>query len=560
MSTEANKILDDISVLIKTFVFVDDPDNNIIQTMDTASEIANADGCFFYELTPDKYLNMKYCNIKSLNSKFFGIENQQIFPSVFIPDSRNKALKSIAETCCINEEIINTPNIFIEKNIDTTNIKSFDERFNYSTISVLAFPIYFNEQKIFGVAQFVNARDNSGKIINFSSEHIEKMSLICQLLSLPTEKKHLSESYSQLLEAFINIIAKSIDDKSAAMGLHCQKVPIIVKMLATAIINETDGPLKDFDMTEDEWYSLHIASWLHDCGKITTPECILEKSTKLQTMHNRIHEIRNRFEILRRDAHIEYLQKRLQNTDTKENLQAEFLSKIAQLTSDFEFIGQCNIGEQRLTEEDIRRIDKISSQSFTRYFSRIVGLSYNERQQILDIEKYSNPNTEYLLQDLPEEEVAFYDQREILNLKTPQGTINNKERDKIKEHVVNTVKILKNIPFPQEYGNIVEYAGSHHERIDGKGYPNGITGDQMSIPAKILAVADIFEALTARDRPYKEPKKMSQVLRIMQEMKNTGHLDPDVYEVFIKSGVYMEYAKEYMEPNQLDEFNPEEFL
>ena len=249
-----------------------------------------------------------------------------------------------------------------------------------------------------------------------------------------------------------------------------------------------------------------------------------------------------------------------QNTAPKETLQAEFLAKIEQLISDFEFIGICNTGEQRLTDEDLKRIDKISSQSFTRYFNRMTGLSYNERQQISDTEKYTKPATEYLLQDLPEQEESFYDQREIINLKTIQGTINTIEREKIKEHVTTSLNILKDIPFPKEYNNIIEYAGSHHERIDGKGYPNGLKGDQMSIPAKILAVADIYEALTAKDRPYKEPKKISQVLRIMQDMKNSGHLAPDIYEVFIKSGVYMEYAKEYLDPSQIDEINPEEFL
>lgn len=560
MTTSASKILNDINTLIKTFVFVDDNENNIIQTMEFASDIANADGCFFYELNADNFINLKYSNIKSLNSKIFGIENQQIFPSIFLPDSYNKKLKNIAELCCINEEIINSSNIFNETNINTENIRNFDEKFNYSTISVLAFPIYINEQKILGVAQFVNAKDNSGKIINFNTEQYEKMALICQLLSFPTEKKQLNEAYSKLLESFINIIAKSIDAKSIATGLHCQKVPVIVKMLASAIINETSGPLKDFDMNEDEWYSLHIASWLHDCGKITTPELILDKSTKLQTMYNRIHEIRNRFEILRRDAHIEYLQKRLQNSDTKENLQAQFLSKIEKLTSDFEFIGQCNIGDNKLTPEDIKRLDDISSQSFTRYFSRVTGLSHNERIQISNIEQYTKPNTEYLIQNLPEQEISYYDQGEITNLKIPQGTLNDTERAKIQEHVVNTIKILKDIPFPKEYSNIVEYAGSHHERVDGKGYPYGIKGDRMSIPAKILAIADVFEALTAKDRPYKEPKKMSQILKIMQEMKNTGHIDPDIYEVFIKRKVYLEYAEDFMDPEQIDEINPEEFL
>ena len=386
------------------------------------------------------------------------------------------------------------------------------------------------------------------------------MLAVCQMAVFALERKQLSESYTQLLESFVDVLAKAIDSKSPYTGLHCQKVPIITRMLAAAAVQETEGPFKNFEMSDNDWYALHIASWLHDCGKIITPEYIMDKSAKLETINNRIHEIRNRFEILRRDAHIEYLQKRLKNIDTKENLQAEFVTKIKQLTDDFEFIGYCNIGDTPLTDNDIKRLDKISERSFTRYFNRMTGLSWGEKKLINTPSTYTKPEVEYLLQDRPEQLAALYNQGELTNLKIRQGTINAVERKKINEHIITTINMLKNLPFPPDLSNIVEYAGAHHERIDGKGYPNGLTGDQMSIPAKIMAIADVYEALTARDRPYKEPKKLSEVLRIMRDMKNNGHLDPDLYELFIKSGVYMDYAKEYIDKDQIDDINPEEFL
>ena len=535
-------------------------DDIIAKAMEVAANISNADGCFFFHVTPGQYINLVYSKINSLATSVSGTANMRLFPSVSVAEIKDKKNKRPAELCAVNQEIINSSNIFNEPNVDVDVLREFDENNNYTTLSVLAFPLFGGKHNVIGVAQFINATDDKGKIINFTQDDQEKMMAVCQVIAVALERKQLSESYTQLLEAFVDVMAKAIDAKSPYTGLHCQKVPIITRMLATAAVQETEGPLKNFEMSDNDWYALHIASWLHDCGKIITPEYIVDKAAKLETIQNRIHEIRTRFEVLRRDAHIEYLQKRLNNVDTKENLQAEFVAKVKQLTDDFEFVGKCNIGDEPLTKQDMERLDKIAERSFVRYFSRMAGLSWGERKLINTPSTYTNPEVEYVLQDRPEQVAGPYNQGELTNIKIKQGTINDAERQKINEHIVTTINMLKNLPFPPELANIVEYAGAHHERVDGKGYPNGLTGEQMSIPAKIMAIADVYEALTAKDRPYKEPKKLSQVLRIMQEMKNTGHLDPDLYELFIKSGVYLDYAKEYIDKDQIDDINPEEFL
>lgn len=535
-------------------------DEIIAKAMDVAAEIANADGYFFFHVTPGYFLNLLHSKVNSLAKSVSGTANMRMFPSVYLPDVRDRKTKRPAELCAINQEIINSSNLLNEPNVDTEALQEFDRLNDYTTVSALLFPLFNGKHNVIGVAQFINATDAKGKIINFTQDDQEKMMAVCQIIAIALEKKQLSEAYTQLLESFVDVLAKAIDAKSPYTGLHCQKVPIITRMLATAAVQETQGPLKNFEMSDDDWYALHIASWLHDCGKIITPEYIIDKSAKLETIHNRIHEIRSRFEILRRDAHIEYLQKRLHNIDTKENLQAEFVAKIKQLTEDFEFVGKCNIGDEALTKQDMERLDKISEYSFVRYFSRMVGLSWGERKLINTPSTYVSPEVEHVLQDRPEQVAGPYNQGELTNIKIRQGTINSSEREKINEHIVTTINMLKTLPFPPELANIVEYAGAHHERVDGKGYPNGLRGDQMSVPAKIMAIADVYEALTAKDRPYKEPKKLSEVLKIMQEMKNTGHLDPDLYELFIKSGVYLEYAKEYIDKDQIDDINPEEFL
>lgn len=532
----------------------------IEKVMRVARKACDADGCFFFSVSDNKYINLEYSRVNSLNIGISGTENMAFFPSVFLPDVKNHSRKAPSEYCALNREIINSPNIFQTTGIDTDLIAKFDDANNYSTISLLAIPLVDRKDNLLGVAQFTNAKDANGKIISFTTEAQKVVLSVCKLITIALENKNQKEAYSQLLESFIEVLARAIDAKSPYTGSHCQRVPIIARLLATAAVQETTGNLKTFEMSPDDWYTLHIASWLHDCGKVTTPEYIVDKATKLETIFNRIHEIRNRFEILRRDAHIEYLQKRLNNIDTKQHLQAEFVAKVKQLEEDFAFVAKCNTGDIELNDRDIARLEQISQIQFVRYFNRMLGLSWAERDNVENKDFYVHPARENLLQNRKDQIFGPYNRGELYNLEIRRGTINKEERDKINEHIVVTIDMLKALPFPKELSKVVEYAGAHHERIDGKGYPNGLTGDQMSVPAKIMAIADIFEALTANDRPYKEPKKLSEVLRIMQQMKHNGHIDPDLYDVFIRSKVYQDYAEQYMDKNQIDEVTPEDYL
>jgi len=535
-------------------------DEVVEKIMDTAADLCNADGYFFYNVNDEKFLTLTYSVNKSLRISRRGSDNLVYAPTVFLPEQKKLSRKSIAETCFFTQSVINSSNIYANTDYDNRFFAEFDEDNNYATVTVLSFPITTRRGYIVGIAQFVNPRDENGQTITFSADVQKHTISVCNLIGLLLENKQLSEAYGQLLESFIEVLARAIDAKSPYTGAHCQRVPVIARLLATAAVQEDSGPLRDFEMSSDDWYTLHIASWLHDCGKVTTPEYIVDKATKLETIYNRIHEIRNRFEILRRDAHIDYLKKRLANTDTQENLQAEFVAKVKQLEQDFDFVAQCNIGDKIMTERDNAELERISRIPFVRYFSRMKGLSWAERDRIKDPDIYDRPAEETLLQNREDHFFEQYNRGELYNLEIARGTINREERNKINEHIVVTIDMLKALPFPKELSKVVEYAGAHHERIDGKGYPNGLTGEQMSVPAKIMAIADIFEALTANDRPYKEPKKLSQVLAIMRDMKNNGHIDPDLYRVFILGKVYLAYADQYISPDQIDDINPDDYL
>jgi HD-GYP domain-containing protein (c-di-GMP phosphodiesterase class II) len=425
--------------------------------MQTALKAANADGCFFFDVSPEKFMSLNYFHIQSLTSKMPEIESMRIFESAHLNEIKNKPNKLPAELCAISQSVINLNNVYTDNRIDTQALTEFDAKYNYSTISLLAIPLIDRKGGMLGVAQFINARDHFGKPINFTSDIQNTLVSICQILTLCLENRYLRGSYSQLLESFIEVLARAIDSKSPYTGSHCQKVPIITRLLATAAVEEQSGSLKNFEMSEDDWYALHIASWLHDCGKVTTPEYIVDKATKLETINNRIHEIRNRFEILRRDAHIAYLQKRLNETDNKENLQAQFVAEVKQLEDDFAFIAYCNTGDNPLTETDIERLNQISKKTFTRYFNRMLGLSWAEKNAVSNPEIYNHPAIETLLQDRPDHLIDTYNRGELYSLLVKNGTITSEERQKINEHINVTIDMLKALPFPRELSAIVEY-------------------------------------------------------------------------------------------------------
>lgn len=546
---------------LQEFITREEDYHVIIQkVMQLCTKTANADACFYYSIDSNDYMSLDYSHNESLKISKTGIDNLSYAPIVNLSDQSLKIKKAALDLAAINKEISNYNHIYIASNLDNTFFEKYDSVNNYITNSVLTIPLISRRREVVAVAQFVNAMDGNGKSVPFNRDIQRAIIFLCNLLAYLVENRRLREAYGHLLESFIEVIARAIDAKSPYTGSHCQHVPVITRMLATAAVQEESGPLVDFELSPEEWYSLHIASWLHDCGKLTTPEYIVDKATKLETIDNRIHEIRNRFEILRRDAHIEYLKKRLNQVENKETLQLDFVNKVKKLEEDFNFVARCNIGDNSLSEDDVSRLKSISKIKFKRYFSRMKGLSWAERDNIKDHELYDKPSLENLLQNREDHLFNGFNRGELYNLEIRRGTINTEERNKINEHIEVTIDMLRALPFPKELSSVVEYAGSHHERIDGKGYPNKITGDQMSVPAKIIAISDIFEALTASDRPYKETKTLSQVLEIMKGMKNTGHIDPDLYRVFINSKVYLEYAKQYMKTEQIDEVNPGDYL
>ncbi len=408
----------------------------------------------------------------------------------------------------------------------------------------------------------------------------EFIELSDSLVRMSQSIQEYQKSQEELLNSIIQIIAQAIDTKSSYTGGHCNRVPEIATMLTQEASKSTEGIFKEFSFkSEDEWREFKIGAWLHDCGKVTTPEYVVDKSTKLETIYNRIHEIRTRFEVLHRDSQIEYLESQLKGED-KEKALSKMNETQQKLIEEFKFLASSNIGGEFMSPDKQERIKSIASREWTRYFDDRLGLSDAELLRYEDIADKQTPAQERLLCDKQEhiikrehfdydgykkdgfkEEVPeyLYNYGEVYNLCIAKGTLTPEERFKINAHVIMTIKMLEQIPFPKELTRIPEYAGTHHETMIGTGYPRKLSKKDLSIPSRIMALADIYEALTASDRPYKKAKTISEAIKIMSFMVKDEHIDRDIFELFLKSGVYLQYAQEHLNPEQIDEVNIEQF-
>lgn len=400
---------------------------------------------------------------------------------------------------------------------------------------------------------------------------IQLVNALVGSLSISVEAQHLLQEQKNLLDSFIKLIAGAIDAKSAYTGGHCQRVPVITEMLAKVAVEMKEGPFADFSLSNDEWEELRTACWLHDCGKITTPEFIVDKATKLETIYNRIHEIRMRFEVLKREKEIDFLRQCLAQSGQEPDC-SQINQELRKLDEDYYFIAQTNIGQEGLSDEAIKRIHDIAQHRWTRTLDDRTGLGNEEMSRKNRTPQKPLPAQEPLLAD-KEEHIIYRDDKikhpeyydfklqppthlynhgEMYNLSIRRGTLTEEDRYKINEHIMQTIIMLKKLPFPRTMSNVPTIAGGHHERMDGKGYPNQLNAQQMSLTMRMMAIADVFEALTAADRPYKAGKKLSESLNIMANMVNDNHLDRQLFILFIESGIWQDYAKTYIQPEQVD--------
>jgi HD-GYP domain-containing protein (c-di-GMP phosphodiesterase class II) len=504
--------------------------NRLLETiLLEAKELTRADGGTLYLRQDEDSLHFAIMRTDSLGIAIGGTTGRPTaLPPVPLrdPDTGAPNNRHIASYAALRKTSVNIPNAYDTTRFDFSGTKAFDARNGYRSVSFLTIPMLDAAGHVAGVLQLINSRDaKTGEVVPFNDLDQQTVEVLASQAGVSLQNKLLRDAQRDLLESFIKMIASAIDAKSDYTGGHCERVPLITEMLTRAACDAKTGPFAEFNLNELEWYELHIAAWLHDCGKVVTPVHVMDKSKKLETINDRIDTVRARFEVMLRDARLRAYDREKAGDDAA-TVANELEKETAALRDDLAFLEKTNFGGEFLPREGQERIKRIAERTL----------------------------------EMGGERVPLLSAEEVQNLSVSRGTLTEKERLVINAHMVHTVNILNALPFPPQLRRVPEYATGHHEKMDGTGYPRGIYAGDMSVPARIMAVADVFEALTAIDRPYKQPKKLSEVMFIMGKMKEQHHLDPDVFDLFITSGIYRKYAEKNLPPELADAVDEQKLL
>lgn len=506
-----------------------DTDHLLDAILRGAKELTAADGGSLYLVGEDRNVTFAIMKTDSLGIEMGGISGQPIpFDPLPLEVDGEPNRTMVVTNCVLLRATVNIPDAYDAEGYDFSGTRAFDARTGYRTRSLLTVPMSDHEGTVIGVLQLINATDAGGQVVPFSPECQQLAESLASQAAIALNNRRLVDDLRNLFESFVRLIAQAIDEKSPYTGAHCRRVPELTLLLADAADRSQSPPLAAFRLDQSERYALSIAAWLHDCGKITTPEHVMDKATKLSTIHDRIDEVATRFAVCRARVEAEADLRRREAEGSGDSaaalrIQRDCEDQLAALHDDLAFLREANLGVELMNDDD--------------------------RQRVHAIARWTWVDSEGLRRSLLTPE-------EVGNLTIARGTLNDEERRIIQNHVVVSIRMLEELPFPRNMRNVPEYAAGHHERVDGKGYPHGLTRDEMSVPARIMAIADIFEALSAHDRPYKEAKKLSECVEIMGRMRLEGHIDPDLFDVFIDEAVYLDYARQFLAPEQIDEIDP----
>ncbi len=480
--------------------------------LDLAVQFTNSDGGTLYTMSDDeKFLEFQVVFNKSLNVHMGGTKEEITWPKLpLYKEDGSDNREMVAVLSAIDNRLINIEDVYEAEGSNFDGTKKFDQSTGYRSKSMLVIPMQNYDGDVVGVLQLINKQNKDDIVVSYDEDNEENTKSLAAQAAMSITNLQLVEGLENLLESFIKSIAHAIDAKSPYTGGHVRKVAEITMIIAKALNDSKNGKYKDVQYSDNQFNELRIAALMHDIGKITTPEYVVDKATKLETIYDRIETVKTRFEIVKRDLEIKYLKSEIS--------QNEYEEKIHTLEDDFEFIKVSNLGGEFMADEKIERIHKIAA----------------------------------IAVEIDGEKTNLLTENEVYNLSIRKGTLTDEEREKINDHATMTLKMMEALPFPKKLSRVSEIAGGHHEKLNGKGYPLGLTAEQLSLEARILALADIFEALTASDRPYKGAKKLSEVSKIISFMVKDEELDKDLVEFFYNNNLHLLYAQNELKKEQID--------
>jgi HD-GYP domain-containing protein (c-di-GMP phosphodiesterase class II) len=486
--------------------------------VEEARKLTNADAGTLYIMADDETeLRFAIIQNNSLKIRMGGTGDTIIWPPVRLNNDDGSVNKdNVCAYAAMFGKTINIEDVYDAEGFNFQGTKKFDKNTGYRSQSMLVSPLRNHENDIIGVLQLLNALDPAtGDVINFSSESQEIILSLASQAAVALSNSRLIHDLENLLESFIKTIATTIDEKSPYTGGHIRRVADLTMAIAEKINETTLKPFTHVNFSDDQLQELRMAAWLHDVGKITTPDHVMNKETKLQTVHDRIDEIKTRLELIKKDflpANQSGKHKSVEKTTRSADVEIKALDK------EYQFLLEINKGGDFLSDAMIAKVKNIAKRQWS-----------------------AAGQTRPLLSE-----------DEVLNLCVRRGTLNDKERNIINNHVLVTHKILSGLPFPKKIRDVASYAAAHHENIDGSGYPFGLKGEEIPFQSRIIAIADIFEALTAKDRPYKQGNTLSEAFKIMGFMVKNNKIDKNLFNFFIKENIYADYAKRELTPQQID--------
>ena len=497
--------------------------------IDEAKSLTNADAGTLYILDKEKQvLQFQILQTDAMGIRLGGTSGAQInLPDVPLFNSQgNPNHANVSSYAALTGEVINIPDVYDAEGFDFSGTRGYDKSSGYRSKSMLVLAMQNHENETIGVLQLLNAQDlKTGKVISFSPDYIDLVVSLASQGAVALTNTQLIQNLTDLFYAFIKSIATAMDEKSPYTGGHITRVVDLTMMIAKEINDTNQEPFLKTCFNNDEMEELRLAAWMHDIGKITTPEMIVDKATKLQSFFDRIEFVETRFDLIAASIENSCLKHKLDLSDRGKldpemdsHLDQDMSEQLTTVKKDFDFLKDINRAVEFMDDDKLEKLQHIAKKKY-----HINGRQY-----------------------------PYLTENELLNLSIRKGNLTEEERKIIENHAELTFKMLNELPFPKKHAMVAEYAAGHHERLDGSGYFRHLSKDDLPLQSRIMAIADIFEALTAKDRPYKAPMKLSQALEILSFLKKDGHIDPDIHDLVINSKLLLEYANAFMNPDQID--------